>query len=124
MRFVLPIVMGGVLYSGMMASGFSSAYLDCVRHPRSMAAMRQCTHEEWQRQERRLTRAYRAAMDSLGPRERRELRDVQRAWIRYRDARCDFIYDREGGSMAGLAAETCKMEMAEHRAGQLWRIAE
>ncbi len=91
--------------------------------------------EEW---DRRLNAHYRALM----ARERREdeemrrigasapqrapaLRAMQRAWIAFRDARCDYVAAQWGGGTgAGPAGPECRMRMTAEQALFLRRMLE
>jgi len=46
----------------------------------------QCSAEEFRIYDQALNESYRQLMQRLDPAERRNLREAQRAWMRYRDA--------------------------------------
>lgn len=49
-----------------------------------------------------------------------ELREVQRAWIVWRDAKCDFAYGEfRGGTMGKLSASYCQTALTAERALEL-----
>ena len=52
--------------------------------------------------------------------------DAQRAWIKYRDANCDFYGDIYGGAPAWRSAESlnCRTEMTEGRTKELQKYFE
>ncbi|MGR3494243.1 lysozyme inhibitor LprI family protein [Citreimonas sp.] len=96
----------------------------------STVAMGFCFDREWQYWDAALNAAYgtlrdqRAAIDAenadLGvnvPSSADALRDMQRAWIAYRDRRCD--YERSlwgGGTGGGPASIACLMSETAHQA--------
>ncbi|MEM6275794.1 MAG: lysozyme inhibitor LprI family protein [Pseudomonadota bacterium] len=87
-------------------------------------AVSRCLDLEFQYWDTELNAAYRAALataksidaeGSIGPRGRanaeENLRAMQRAWIPYRDARCDFESSKwGGGSGGGPATIGCLMQ--------------
>lgn len=76
--------------SGAAAQGVTSAMMDCLG-------------AENERQDARLNEAYRIAMKRLPAARQAELRQLQRAWIKQRDAAARAAGDQAGGgSAAGL----------------------
>lgn len=83
-----------------------------------------CYDREWKYWDARLNAAYQhemvkakeidAEMDAIGatvPSQSDALREMQRAWIPYRDAKCDFEYSHWGGGTGGGPAITaCMMQ--------------
>lgn len=69
-----------------------------------------------------------AEMEKLGsaaPRELPALRDMQRAWIAFRDAACKYEASRwGGGSGAGPAASECRMQLTAAQAIRLMDYAD
>ncbi|MBV6273383.1 DUF1311 domain-containing protein [Alcaligenaceae bacterium CGII-47] len=78
-----------------------------------------CMTAEHQRQDGRLNKAYKALMDDLDAERKNQLKTAQRAWIKFRDANCDFYYDPDGGSMARVSANDCMISMTANRAHEL-----
>ena len=58
-------------------------------------------------------------MAQLSPARKKQLQDAQRAWIKYRDANCNFYADPDGGTMATVNANDCFMSATEARAKEL-----
>lgn len=89
----------------------------------STVGMGACLDQEWQYWDARLNAAYQAVMtdaksmdaemDELGsaaPKQVPALRDMQRAWIGFRDAKCAYEASTWGGGTgAGPAAIQCMM---------------
>lgn len=68
--------------------------------------------------DKRLNSAYRAARAASPQDQRDQLREAQRAWIKYRDANC--LYYRMGeGSIAQLQAADCLLWMTRERTIEL-----
>jgi len=52
----------------------------------------------------------------LEPKQQKDLKAVQLAWIKYKDLRCDFEYSfYEGGTMAGLVGTSCLINITNQR---------
>ncbi len=97
-----------------------------------------CLGHELEAWDRRLNAAYRALMaqeraadaeladlGSAAPRAAVALREMQRAWIAWRDARCAYVAARWGGGTgAGPAAQECFMEETGRQALFLKRMLE
>ena len=81
--------------------------------------MLDCISAETKRQDARLNEAYKEAMAQLSPARKKQLQDAQRAWIKYRDANCNFYADPDGGTMATVSANDCFMSATAARAKEL-----
>ena len=94
----------------------------------STAGMGGCLDAEWQWWDARLNTAYKdlmalhraedaAAQGSFAPPLAPALRDMQRAWIAWRDARCGYDAAQWGGGTgAGPASAACLMETTAQQA--------
>ncbi len=45
-----------------------------------------------------------------------QLTALQKLWIKYRDANCEFYYDPDGGSLARILSNDCMLTMTKDRA--------
>jgi uncharacterized protein YecT (DUF1311 family) len=84
-------------------------------------AMIECNGIEYTRQDRRLNAAYRRLLARVSKAKSNELRKVQRSWLAYVDAKCNFIYDNEefAGTADRLSASNCKVTERARRASDL-----
>jgi uncharacterized protein YecT (DUF1311 family) len=99
----LAAIVGAAHASPLTPADTSKAYAACMDQSGGVTSeMEDCISGEFELQDRRLNRSYKALMASI-PEKRLELRDAQRKWIAFRDANCGFYYDAEGGSAARLA---------------------
>ena len=57
-------------------------------------------------------------MQDAEPKQREQLRAAQRLWIQYRDANC-LYYGLGEGTIAGIEAGYCMMELTQTRAVEL-----
>lgn len=83
------------------------------------AEMIGCASAENKRQDARLNAAYKALVADLSAVRKGQLQEVQRAWIKYRDANCAFYVDPEGGTLAAVAGNLCMMTSTTERANEL-----
>ena len=81
--------------------------------------MRECISAEYERQDQLLNRNYKALMADLTPERKKQLQTAQRLWLQYRDANCQFYADPDGGTLAGIAAADCVLQMTANRAREL-----
>ena len=101
-------------------SGQSKQYGTCMdKSGATTMGMIECITEEARRQDARLNKAYKALMADLSPARQAQLQQVQRTWIKYRDANCGFYNDPDGGSLARVSANDCMMTTTTSRASEL-----
>lgn len=99
---------------------FSKAFSACIDKSGGVTSeMLECADIELKAQDQRLNTAYRELSSNLNAKRRGELQDVQRLWIRFRDANCAFYVDPEGGTAATLAGSSCVLQMTASRAKEL-----
>jgi uncharacterized protein YecT (DUF1311 family) len=78
-----------------------------------------CISAEVKLQDARLNKAYKELMPTLSDARKKELQDVQRLWIKYRDANSSFYADPEGGSMARISSNDNFLSITAARAKEL-----
>lgn len=93
------------------AAGVTSDMLDCIG-------------SETKRQDVRLNKAYKDVFPQLSPARKKQLLDVQRTWIKYRDANCSFYADPDGGTMATVVSNDCFLSATAARAKELENLKE
>jgi uncharacterized protein YecT (DUF1311 family) len=86
--------------------------------------MIECYGAEIALQDKRLNVAYRKLLPKLDPDRRKALVEVQRQWLRYTGANCDFYYEPNGGTAARMAANECSIRARSARATELEEFAE
>ena len=101
--------------------GLSKQFSTCIDNSGGVTVeMLNCSAAEIELQDARLNKAYKEVMAQLSESRKKELRDAQRAWIKYRDANCKFHADAEGGgSVVGLNSSDCFMSATASRAIEL-----
>ena len=101
-------------------NGLSKQFSACMDKSGGVTAdMLDCIGAETKRQDSRLNKAYKEAVSQLSPARKKQLQDAQRAWIKYRDANCNFYADPEGGTMATVSSYDCFMSATASRAKEL-----
>jgi uncharacterized protein YecT (DUF1311 family) len=99
---------------------YSPTYRQCLdRSGWVTVAMSECNAQELRYQDRLLNSRYRALISGLNGKKRRELKEAQRLWIRYRDANCGFYNGLTGGTMDIVASGGCYVDMTARRAMEL-----
>jgi uncharacterized protein YecT (DUF1311 family) len=100
--------------------GLTTQFSKCMESSNGVTInMLECIDAEAKRQDLRINKAYKIAMDQLSPERKKQLQQAQRAWINYRDANCQFYFDPEGGSLARVSANDCFMSATATRAKEL-----
>ncbi|QKF73852.1 LprI family protein (DUF1311 domain) [Aliarcobacter faecis] len=105
-------------------SQHSLSFEKCLEGKWRDAEMAACTYEETKLEDKRLNQAYKKAMQTIKKDKRDELKEVQRAWIKYRDLNCNFNSYITGGTMDQLFVAECFLSMTKERANELEFIAE
>lgn len=85
--------------------------------------MIECYGAEIALQDKRLNESYRKLLVKLEPDRKKLLVEVQRNWVRYTEANCDFYYDPNGGTAARMAANECSIRARSARARELEELA-
>ncbi|WP_043420381.1 lysozyme inhibitor LprI family protein [Cupriavidus basilensis] len=98
----------------------SRQYGACMSRPDvTTAGMHACISAETARQDKGLNAAYQSLQQGIAPARKPKLLDAQRAWLKFRDANCSFQADPDGGTLAGVNAAACVMQMTADRAKEL-----
>lgn len=100
----------------------SSTFERCMDETSGVtASMRDCNYVETARQDARLNVAYKAAMATRGSAEQVALRNAQRAWIKFRDAKSGEAL-AGGGTLDLIIADGAYLRETALRADELERI--
>ncbi|MDR1109606.1 MAG: lysozyme inhibitor LprI family protein [Deltaproteobacteria bacterium] len=102
----------------MAQDGLSSQCLQCLENTGGVVPdMIDCLQAEYEKQDARLNAAYKKVRAGESEEQAKKLRTAQRAWIQFRDAYGDYLYDPEGGTDARVSAMiwlvVCTTEQAE-----------
>lgn len=78
-----------------------------------------CMSDEYDRQDKRLNQAYQKLLAQLTPERKKALQEVQRLWVKYTEANCNFYHDPNGGTSARQSAYQCRIDARASRATEL-----
>lgn len=104
---------------GTAAAADNPALKKCMDGASTTADMVGCNVKEAKVQDARLNTAYKTALAALEGNRRQQLQDVQRLWIKYRDANCGFIGSATGGTIDQVNGSGCVLDMTQARAQEL-----
>lgn len=86
----------------------------------SQTEMNICWGKEYKAADAQLNAAYREFMSKLNPEETAQLKTAQLAWIKFRDANCEFVADQyKGGSIQPMIAAMCLADQTSARTSEL-----
>lgn len=97
-----------------------------VCHGQSQAEMNNQAKLAHQRADQEMTKVYKTVMNSLiSQNEKNQLLEVQRAWIKYKEAHCKALANQyQGGSIYPLILYSCLEEITIERKKQLQKYLE
>ena len=86
----------------------------------SQAEMNMCWGKEYKAADAKMNKTYQDFMSKLDESERMQLKNAQLAWLKYRDANCDFVADQyKGGTMRPMIAAICLADVTNARVNEL-----
>jgi uncharacterized protein YecT (DUF1311 family) len=105
----------------LSGSGLEQKKQDPCANAKSTAEMRDCVGRQYKTADDELNRVYRQLMSKLDDEgHKAALKTAQQAWIKYRDANCDFeSYLSRGGTMEPVSHYGCLTWMTAARTKEL-----
>ena len=104
--------------ASILALGFTNFALaaeDC-KNPQSQMAMNVCANKDYEREDARLNKSYKELITKLDDDRRGQLKEIQLAWIKFRDLQCDYDSSQyEGGTMYSFVRSSCLLQMTRQR---------
>lgn len=97
----------------------NAALKKCMDTANTTSDMVNCNAKEAKVQDARLNRAYKTALAAQEGARKQQLQDVQRLWIKYRDANCGFAGSATGGTIDQVNGSGCVLDMTQTRAQEL-----
>ncbi len=86
----------------------------------SQAEMNMCWGKEYKAADARLNKTYQEFMSKLDEGEKVQLKNAQLAWLKYRDANCEFVADQyKGGTMRPMISAICLADVTNARVNEL-----
>lgn len=117
---VVAAALGAVAPSAIAQPHYSAAFEPCMERSGGVtASMIECIGDEFTLQDRRLNALYKEALKTLPATRRGALTHAQRAWLAFKNAECEFVFDPDGGSAARISANDCALRMTAERADAL-----
>ena len=86
----------------------------------SQADMNDCWGREYRAADTTLNQVYRQLVSKLEDEEKAQLKEVESAWLKYRDANCEFVADQyKGGTIRPMISAMCLADMTNNRTAEL-----
>jgi uncharacterized protein YecT (DUF1311 family) len=104
---------------GTASAADNAALKKCMDSANTTADMVNCNAKEAKVQDTRLNKAYKTALAAQEGARKQQLQDVQRLWIKYRDANCGFAGSATGGTIDQVNGSACLLDMTQTRAQEL-----
>lgn len=106
-------VVGLVAASSLCTSVFAA---DNCKNPQSQLAMNTCAAKDYEREDARLNQNYRELVAKLDAERKSQLKEVQLAWIKFRDLQCEYDSAQyQGGTIYSLVHSSCLLQMTKQR---------
>jgi uncharacterized protein YecT (DUF1311 family) len=82
--------------------------------------LNECWGKEYKAADGTLNQVYRQLVSKLNDEEKAQLKEVESAWLKYRDGNCEFVADEyKGGTMRPMAYAICLTDMTKNRTAEL-----
>lgn len=93
---------------------------DPCANPQTQIEMTQCAAEAYKAADVVLNQVYQKLVAMLDADEKAQLKEAQTAWIKYRDANCDFVADQyKGGTIRPMIYAGCLADVTKKRTSEL-----
>lgn len=93
--------------------------LDC-QNPQTQVDINQCASTELDRETKKINKTYNNLRAKLNPTHKQQLKEVQLAWIKFKDLACQFEASGiEGGSAHSMVLASCLAEKTRQRHKEL-----
>lgn len=108
--------------SALAGSAFAS---ENCKDPQSQSAINTCAKNVYVHEDAQLNMAYRQLVAKLEENHREKLKEIQLAWIKYRDLHCDFYSaSYMVGTMYPVVRYSCLSQMTKQRTADLKSMLE
>lgn len=86
----------------------------------SQFEMNQCAGKAYKAADAELNQVYQKLVAMLDDEEKAQLKNVETAWLKYRDANCEFAADQfKGGSIRPMIHAFCLADMTRNRTAEI-----
>src|SRR5688572_7352263 len=111
---ILALLLSSVSIAGQKAKD------DPCPNAQSQLEMNQCAGNAYKAADGELNQVYRKLVAMLDAEEKVQLKGVQTAWLKYRDAHCEFVGDQyKGGSIRPMIHAFCLADVTKNRTTEL-----
>lgn len=90
---------------------------ECIQKDSSTVGMVLCINAEFAIQDKLLNQNYKKAMSVLNDENKKKLKDIQRKWVAYKEAKCPFVPPL--GTLYRVVSADCYLHMTKERAREL-----
>ena len=119
MKLVVCFLLVPVFVFGQ-ASSQGTVKTDPCAEAQNQADMNNCYVSEYKKADAKLNQVYRQLVSMLDDEEKSQLKEAQLAWLKYRDANCDFVGDQyKGGSLRPTIHAICLARVTSDRSTEL-----
>lgn len=93
---------------------------DPCANAQTQLEMNMCWGSQYKAADAQLNSVYREFTSKLSPEETTQLKNTQLAWIKFRDANCEFVADAyKGGTIRPMIAAMCLADVTNARTSEL-----
>src|ERR1051326_3709658 len=101
-------------------AGYGQKKSEPCADAQSQAEMTICWGNQYRAADAKLNQVYRQFTAKLDDAEKTQLKAAQTAWLKYRDANCEFVADQyRGGTMRPMIAAICLADVTNARVNEL-----
>jgi len=119
MRFPLLCCLSILMVFGVIFGQGTKKSEPCSK-AQTQAEMNICAGREYQAADAELNQVYRKLVAMLNDEEKSQLKGAQNAWLKYRDANCEFVADQyKGGSIRPMIDGLCLAGVTRNRTAEL-----
>ena len=109
-----------VVLAGGYSLGQGTKKSDPCANASSQAEMNDCWGKEYKAADAQLNQVYRQLVSMLDDDEKSQLKEVETAWLKYRDANCDFVADQyKGGTIRPMIYAMCLGDVTKSRTAEI-----
>ena len=106
--------------AGAYTFGQGTKQSDPCANAQSQAEMNICWGKEYKAADAILNQVYRQLVAKLDDDEKTQLKGVESAWLKYRDANCEFVAEQyKGGTIRPMIDAMCLADMTRNRTAEL-----
>jgi uncharacterized protein YecT (DUF1311 family) len=88
---------------------YTGSYDSCMKNAISTNDFLSCIEKEYLHHDKLLNTTYKEVKLKLAPFRVKDLRNMQRKWIAYKDAKCGFYYHKQSGRIGLESSSLCQL---------------